>query len=203
MFRRFFLYWFQILDAQMETGTPYLLYKDACNKKSNQQNLGTIKSSNLCTEIIEYSDDKETAVCNLASIALPTFVDASGVFDYDKLHHVTKIVTENLNRVIDVNYYPTEKTRTSNMRHRPIGLGVSGLADVFLKMNMAFYCDEAKEINRNIFETIYHAALEKSCELAAIEGHYETFDGSPASNGVLQFDMWGLTRKMADMIGML
>ena len=187
--------WFQILDAQMETGTPYLLYKDACNKKSNQQNLGTIKSSNLCTEIIEYSDDKETAVCNLASIALPTFVDASGVFDYDKLHHVTKIVTENLNRVIDVNYYPTEKTRTSNMRHRPIGLGVSGLADVFLKMNMAFYCDEAKEINRNIFETIYHAALEKSCELAAIEGHYETFDGSPASNGVLQFDMWGFDPK--------
>lgn len=187
--------WFQILDAQMETGTPYLLYKDACNKKSNQQNLGTIKSSNLCTEIIEYSDDKETAVCNLASIALPTFVDASGVFDYDKLHHVTKIVTENLNRVIDVNYYPTEKTRTSNMRHRPIGLGVSGLADVFLKMNMAFYCDEAKEINRNIFETIYHAALEKSCELAAVEGHYETFDGSPASNGVLQFDMWGFDPK--------
>jgi ribonucleoside-diphosphate reductase alpha chain len=187
--------WFQILDAQMETGTPYLLYKDACNKKSNQQNLGTIKSSNLCTEIIEYSDDKETAVCNLASIALPTFVDASGAFDYDKLHHVTKIVTENLNRVIDVNYYPTEKTRTSNMRHRPIGLGVSGLADVFLKMNMAFYCDEAKEINRNIFETIYHAALEKSCELAVVEGHYETFDGSPASNGVLQFDMWGFDPK--------
>ena len=183
--------WFQILDAQMETGTPYLLYKDACNMKSNQKNIGTIKSSNLCTEIVEYSDSTETAVCNLASIALPTFVDASGMFNYEKLHDVTKIVTENLNRVIDVNYYPTEKTRKSNMRHRPIGLGVSGLADVFLKMNMSFYCDEAKQINKNIFETIYHAALEKSCEIAQVQGQYETFVGSPASEGILQFDMWG------------
>ena len=185
--------WFQILDAQMETGTPYLLYKDACNIKSNQKNLGTIKSSNLCTEIVEYSDSTETAVCNLASIALPTFVDASGIFNYEKLHDVTKIVTENLNKVIDVNYYPTEKTRKSNMRHRPIGLGVSGLADVFLKMNMSFYCNEAKQINKNIFETIYHGALEKSCELAQEQGQYETFVGSPASEGILQFDMWGFT----------
>ena len=182
--------WFQILDAQMETGTPYLLYKDACNKKSNQKNLGTIKSSNLCTEIVEYSDENETAVCNLASIALSTFVDASGVFDYVKLHEVSRIVTENLNRVIDVNYYPTEKTHRSNMRHRPIGLGVSGLADVFMKMNLPFHSEEAKIINSQIFETIYHGALEKSCELAQHEGKYETFDGSPASEGILQFDMW-------------
>lgn len=182
--------WFQILDAQMETGTPYLLYKDACNTKSNQKNIGTIKSSNLCTEIVEYSDENETAVCNLASIALSTFVDASGVFDYDKLHDVSKIVTENLNRVIDINYYPTEKTRRSNMRHRPIGLGVSGLADVFMKMNIPFHSDEAKTINAQIFETLYHGALEKSCELAQKEGKYETFDGSPASKGILQFDMW-------------
>ena len=185
--------WFQILDAQMETGTPYLLYKDACNKKSNQKNIGTIKSSNLCTEIIEYSDDKETAVCNLASIALPTFIDTHGKMDYEKLHSVTKIVTENLNRVIDVNYYPTEKTRRSNMRHRPIGLGVSGLADVFLKLNLPFESDEAKKVNRDIFETIYHAALVKSCELSKRYGQYETFPGSPASQGILQFDMWDVT----------
>ena len=162
--------WFRILDAQMETGTPYLLYKDACNKKSNQQNLGTIKSSNLCTEIIEYSDEKESAVCNLASIALPAFVnkDASGnaVFDYDKLHEVAKVVTDNLNAVIDINFYPTEKTKRSNMRHRPIGIGVQGLADVFFMMNMSFISDEAKEINKLIFETIYHASLEKSYEIA-------------------------------------
>ena len=182
--------WFQILDAQMETGTPYLLYKDACNKKSNQKNLGTIKSSNLCTEIVEYSDENETAVCNLASIALPTFVK-DGKFNYNKLHSVTKIVTENLNRVIDVNYYPTEKTRRSNMRNRPIGLGVSGLADVFLKMNVPFHSEEAKTINSDIFETIYNAALEMSCELAAKYGPYETYEGSPVSQGILQFDMWG------------
>jgi len=183
--------WYQVLDAQMETGTPYILYKDACNEKSNQKNVGTIKSSNLCTEIIEYSDKDETAVCNLASIALPTFV-TNGIMDYNKLHNVTKVVTHNLNRVIDVNYYPTEKTRKSNMRHRPVGIGVQGLADVFMMMNIAFDSVEAAKVNRDIFETIYHGAIEKSCELAVLEGKYETFDGSPASNGILQFDMWNI-----------
>jgi len=159
--------WFKILDAQMETGTPYILYKDAVNNKSNQKNLGTIKSSNLCCEINEYSDDKETAVCNLASIALPTFVNKeTKQFDYDKLHKVTKVVTNNLNKVIDVNFYPTEKTKTSNFRHRPIGIGVQGLADAFILLDMAFHSDEAKEVNRLIFETMYHASLEKSNELA-------------------------------------
>jgi ribonucleoside-diphosphate reductase alpha subunit len=159
--------WFKILDAQMETGTPYLLYKDAANLKSNQKNLGTIKSSNLCTEIIQYSDDNETAVCNLASIALPTFVDPiSKSFDYDKLHYVTKIVTNNLNRVIDINSYPTEKTRRSNFKHRPIGIGVQGLADAFVLMDIVFHSEEAKVVNTLIFETIYHGALEKSNEIA-------------------------------------
>jgi ribonucleoside-diphosphate reductase alpha chain len=182
--------WFQILDAQMETGTPYILFKDACNKKSNQKNVGTIKSSNLCTEIVEYSDENETAVCNLASIALPAFVSADGVMDYEELHKVAKIVTNNLNRVIDVNYYPTPKTQRSNFRHRPVGIGVQGLADVFMMMGLPFHSDEAKLINKRIFETIYHAALEKSCELAMRDGPYETFAGSPASQGILQFDMW-------------
>ena len=163
--------WFKVLDAQMETGTPYLLYKDAANKKSNQQNLGTIKSSNLCTEIIEYSDDKETAVCNLASVALPAFVDsATKQFNYDKLHEVVKVVTNNLNRVIDINFYPTPKTRRSNLLHRPIGIGVQGLADAFIMMDIAFHSEEAKVVNKLIFETIYHAALERSNELA-IERH--------------------------------
>jgi ribonucleoside-diphosphate reductase alpha subunit len=187
--------WFQILDAQMETGTPYLLYKDACNKKSNQKNVGTIKSSNLCTEILEYSDENETAVCNLASLALPSFIDQSQsppVFNYDKLHEVSKLVTYNLNRIIDVNYYPTTKTRRSNLRHRPIGIGVQGLADVFMLLNIPFCSDEAKLINKHIFETIYHAALESSCEIAMQEGVYETFRGSPASQGILQFDLWGV-----------
>jgi ribonucleoside-diphosphate reductase alpha chain len=184
--------WFQILDAQMETGTPYLLYKDAVNKKSNQKNIGIIKSSNLCTEVVQYSDDKETAVCNLASIALPMFVDANGAMDYNKLHEVAKVVAGNLNRVIDVNYYPTPKTRLSNMRHRPVGIGVQGLADVFMLMNIPFHSEEAKKINHDIFETIYHAALERSCELAIEEGPYETFAGSPASQGLLQFDMWNV-----------
>lgn len=186
--------WFQVLDAQMETGTPYLLYKDAVNKKSNQKNVGTIKSSNLCTEITEYSDENESAVCNLASIGLPTFLDYSTTpptFNYEKLHDVTKVVTENLNRIIDRNYYPTEKTRRSNMRHRPIGIGIQGLADTFILMDLAFTSDEAKVVNRHIFETIYHGALEQSCELAVSEGAYETFPGSPASEGILQFDMWG------------
>ena len=186
--------WFQVLDAQMETGTPYLLYKDAVNKKSNQKNIGTIKSSNLCCEVCQYSDDKESAVCNLASIGLPTFLDYSTTpptFNYEKLHDVTKVVTENLNRIIDRNYYPTEKTRRSNMRHRPIGIGIQGLADTFILMDLAFTSDEAKVVNRHIFETIYHGALERSCELAVSEGAYETFPGSPASEGILQFDMWG------------
>ena len=187
--------WFQVLDAQMETGTPYLLYKDACNKKSNQKNIGTIKSSNLCTEILQYSDNKETAVCNLASIALPTFVDSSvpqPYFDYEKLHEISKVVTTNLNRIIDINFYPTPKTENSNLKHRPIGIGVQGLADVFMMMNIPFCSDEAKYINKCIFETIYHAALERSCELAQLQGPYETFENSPASNGELQFDLWGV-----------
>ena len=277
--------WLKILDSQIETGTPYLLYKDACNKKSNQKNVGTIKSSNLCTEIIEYSDDKETAVCNLASIGLSNFVetnytnengspidnvtmwtrdgckyctmakllidrmvkankltdieyinvdenaerwetfkkhkmennveiktlpfisvsgkDVGGYteledllrpkFNYEKLHEVTKIATDNLNKVIDINFYPTEKTRRSNMRHRPIGIGVQGLADVYAKMNVPFHSQMAKDINKKIFETIYHAALEKSNELSIEEGSYETFEGSPTSKGILQFDMWNVS----------
>tara|TARA_B100001175_G_scaffold316610_1_gene330990 strand:+ start:35 stop:2383 length:2349 start_codon:yes stop_codon:yes gene_type:complete len=183
--------WFHMLDAQMETGTPYMLFKDACNRKSNQKNVGVIKSSNLCTEIVEYSDDNETAVCNLASIALPTFIDASkSIFDYEKLHDVVKVITYNLNKVIDVNFYPTEKTRISNMRHRPIGLGVQGLADVFIMLDIPFYSMKAKAINKRIFETIYHGALESSCELAQKDGIYGSFVDSPASKGILQFDMW-------------
>ncbi len=197
--------WFKVLDAQMETGTPYLCYKDAANKKSNQKNIGTIKSSNLCSEVIEYSDDKETAVCNLASIGLPTFVDpVAKSIDYAKLADVTQVVTRNLNKVIDINYYPTEKTRTSNMRHRPIGIGVQGLADVFMLMDIPFHSEEAKRINQTIFETIYYGALKASNELAFLKGKYETFDGSPASEGLLQFDLWGksvndlLTKDMFD-----
>jgi ribonucleoside-diphosphate reductase alpha subunit len=184
--------WFKILDAQMETGTPYILFKDAANKKSNQQNIGTIKSSNLCCEILEYSDDKETAVCNLASIGLPSFVNAeSKQFDYAQLHKVTKVVTNNLNRVIDINFYPTEKTRVSNFKHRPIGIGVQGLADAFVLLDIPFHSDAAKEVNRLIFETIYHAALEKSNEIAKELGEsYSSFQGSPASKGILQYDFW-------------
>ena len=184
--------WFKILDAQMETGTPYILFKDAANKKSNQKNLGTIKSSNLCCEILEYSDDKETSVCNLASIGLPSFVDVvTKQFDYAKLHEVTKVVTNNLNCVIDINFYPTEKTRVSNFKHRPIGIGVQGLADTFVLMDIPFHSEDAKEVNRLIFETIYHASLEKSNEIAKELGDsYSSFAGSPASKGILQFDMW-------------
>jgi ribonucleotide reductase alpha subunit len=231
--------WLKILNAQMETGTPYLVYKDACNTKSNQKNLGTIKSSNLCTEIIEYSDATETAVCNLASLVLPSFVK-DGVFDHEELHRITKVLTVNLNKVIDLNFYPTEKTRRSNFRHRPIGIGVQGLADAFIMMNIPYHSPEARALNRDIFETIYHAAVEKSCEIAKERaerweticarphpyfsptsqtlkvccenmtreerhnvflleermsskvGAYETFVGSPASQGILQFDMWGV-----------
>jgi ribonucleotide reductase alpha subunit len=233
--------WYKILDSQMETGTPYILYKDTANKKSNQNNLGTIKSSNLCCEIIEYSDKNETAVCNLASIALPSFVDENThTFDYNKLHYVTKVITNNLNKVIDINFYPTEKTERSNLLHRPIGIGVQGLADTFLLMNVPFHSDEAKYINKLIFETIYHASLEKSNEIAIqryetfknnfnhlhdqcdtlnplfkcsnynanikeldslnineiknltenLCGAYSSFIGSPASKGILQFDLW-------------
>lgn len=183
--------WFKVLDAQMETGTPSLLYKDACNGKSNQKNLGCIKSSNLCTEIVEYSDKDETAVCNLASVALSSFASTAG-FDYEELHRVVKVVTRNLNKVIDLTYYPTEKAERSNRRHRPIGIGVQGLADAFFKMRLPFHSDEAAEVNRNIFETMYHAAMETSVELAKEEGPYETFAGSPLSKGVFQFDMWGV-----------
>lgn len=224
--------WFRILDSQMETGTPYLCYKDAVNRKTNQKNLGVIRSSNLCSEIMEYSDAQETAVCNLASIALNRFItggdkrttarhdepclgpphpssklpppslveDGGGVrgefiaprFDFEKLHEVTRIVTENLNRVIDVNYYPTPKTRVSNMAHRPIGIGIQGLADTFLLLDLAFSSDEARTLNRRIFETMYHAALTASCDLAEQHGPYSSFAGSPASQGILQYDMWGV-----------
>jgi ribonucleoside-diphosphate reductase subunit M1 len=258
--------WFKILDSQIETGTPYMLYKDACNKKSNQKNIGTIKSSNLCAEIIECSDENETAVCNLASIALSKFITETtnpfnekitiytthdckwcdmlkvllkrknidytqivissdgfedfkqkhnvsslpqlyhgeklvggyssvlnilkNTFNYELLHNITKVVTRNLNNVIDINFYPTDKTKKSNMRHRPIGVGVQGLADAFAMMDVPFDSDEAKLINKQIFETMYHGALESSWESACKDGPYETFKGSPASEGILQFDMW-------------
>jgi len=193
--------WKSIIKSQSETGTPYMLYKDACNSKSNQKNLGTIKSSNLCTEIIEYTAPDETAVCNLASIALPKYVK-DGKYDYEELHRVTKIATKNLNRVIDRNFYPVETARKSNMRHRPIGLGVQGLADVFCMLRLPFESEEAKVINTHIFETIYHAALESSCELADVNGSYETFDGSPISKGILQFDMWETNDKTRPHSGM-
>jgi ribonucleotide reductase alpha subunit len=239
--------WFKILDSQMETGTPYILYKDAINSKSNQKNLGTIKSSNLCCEITEYSDENETAVCNLASIGLPSFVNAvTKQFNYELLHKVTKVITNNLNKVIDINFYPTLKTQKSNLKHRPIGIGVQGLADTFILMDVPFHSDEAKEINKMIFETIYHASLEGSNEIAIerktqvikcletndkkklfhhifnkyeqqthvnqilkctetsknedfmrditkYSGAYSSFKGSPASEGILQFDLWGIT----------
>lgn len=181
--------WFAILDAQIETGTPYLLYKDAANAKSNQQNLGTIKSSNLCTEIMEYTDANEVAVCNLASIALPRFI-TNGQFDFDKLYEITYDVTKNLNKVIDNNYYPVEEARTSNVRHRPVGLGVQGLADVFIMLRLPFESELAKVLNKNIFETIYFAAMTASKDLAIRDGAYETFKGSPLSKGKFQFDLW-------------
>ncbi len=183
--------WKAILKSQTETGTPYMLYKDACNRKSNQKNLGVIKSSNLCTEIIEYTNKDETSVCNLASIALPKYVNTeTKTFDFAKLHQVTKTVTKNLNRVIDRNFYPVETARNSNMKHRPIGMGVQGLADVFILCGLSFDCEESRLLNSHIFETMYHAALEASSELAEIDGSYETFEGSPASQGILQPEMW-------------
>lgn len=183
--------WFAILESQIETGTPYMLYKDAANSKSNQQNLGTIKSSNLCTEIIEYTSPDEVAVCNLASIALPRFV-INGKFDHDKLYEVTYQAALNLNKIIDYNYYPVEEARYSNLRHRPIGLGVQGLADVFILLRLPFESDLAKLLNKNIFETIYFAAMTASKDLAIKEGAYETFKGSPLSKGIFQFDMWNV-----------
>ncbi|KAK3198483.1 hypothetical protein Dsin_021898 [Dipteronia sinensis] len=203
--------WFEILTSQIETGTPYMLFKDTCNRKSNQQNLGTIKSSNVCTEIIEYTSPTETAVCNLASIALPRFVREKGIpieshpsklvgsrgsksryFDFDKLAEVTAVVTENLNKIINVNYYPVESARWSNLRHRPIGIGVQGLADTFILLGMAFESPEAQQLNKDIFETIYYHALKTSAEIAAKEGPYETYQGSPVSKGILQPDMWDI-----------
>ena len=183
--------WFKILESQIETGTPYMLYKDAANEKSNQKNLGTIKSSNLCTEIIEYTSPDEVAVCNLASIALPKFV-IDGKFDFEKLFKVTYRVTRNLDKVIDANYYPVPEARNSNMRHRPIGIGVQGLADTFILMRQAFESEEARQLNKDIFETIYYSALTASKDLAIEKGTYESYKGSPVSQGILQFDMWNV-----------
>ena len=183
--------WFKILESQIETGTPYMLYKDAANEKSNQKNLGTIKSSNLCTEIIEYTAPDEVAVCNLASIALPKFV-IDGKFDHEKLFKVAYRVTKNLDKVIDANYYPVSEARNSNMRHRPIGIGVQGLADTFILLRQAFESPEAKQLNKDIFETIYYAALTASKDLAIENGPYESYKGSPVSKGILQFDMWNV-----------
>ncbi|MBP6659261.1 MAG: ribonucleoside-diphosphate reductase subunit alpha, partial [Chitinophagales bacterium] len=186
--------WFHVLDSQIETGTPYMLYKDHVNRKSNQKNLGVIRSSNLCTEIMEYTSPDEVAVCNLASINLSRFIDVENkTFDFQKLYDITYIVTKNLNKVIDVNYYPVEEARRSNMRHRPVGLGVQGLADAFLMLRHPFESEEARILNKNIFETIYFAALSASKDLAKVDGAYETFKGSPISNGVFQFDMWNVT----------
>ncbi|CAB1120955.1 unnamed protein product [Ectocarpus sp. CCAP 1310/34] len=192
------LLWDAILESQVETGTPYMLYKDACNFKSNQKNLGTIKSSNLCTEIVEYTAPDEVAVCNLASINLSALVippateNAKATYDFEKLQHISEVVTRNLNRVIDANYYPIEEARNSNMRHRPIGIGVQGLADAFIKMRLPFESEEACKLNRDIFETIYFGAVNASVELAKELGPYETYAGSPASEGLLQFDLWGV-----------
>lgn len=186
--------WYSILEAQTETGNPYMLYKDACNRKSNQKNLGTIQNSNLCTEIVEYCAPDEVAVCNLASLALPTFVDASrGEYDFTRLHQVTQVLVRNLNRIIDNNHYPVEEAKRSNFRHRPIGIGVQGLADAFLALRLPFESEEAKHLNKQIFETIYHGALTGSCELAKLHGSYSTYAGSPVSQGILQYDMWNVT----------
>ena len=209
--------WFAILESQIETGNPYMLYKDACNRKSNQQNVGTIRCSNLCTEIIEYSSPEETAVCNLASLALPQFVRdkttdsklvgshgaANRFFDFEKLEEVTRVVAGNLNKIIDVNYYPVETARVSNLRHRPIGIGVQGLADVFILLGLPFDSPEAVQLNKDIFETIYFSALSESCNLAEKDGPYETYHGSPVSKGVLQHDMWDVPdtkRHMWDLL---
>ncbi|MFY8033434.1 MAG: ribonucleoside-diphosphate reductase subunit alpha [Flexibacteraceae bacterium] len=184
--------WFKILEAQIEAGVPYMLYKDSANRKSNQKNLGVIRSSNLCTEIMEYTSPDEVAVCNLASLALPKYIK-DGKFDHQRLYDVTKVATRNLNRIIDINYYPVEEARRSNMRHRPIGLGVQGLADTFVMLRMPFDSPEARQLNKEIFETIYFAAMTSSMEEAKKYGHYETYQGSPVSQGIFQYDMWGVT----------
>jgi len=185
--------WYSIIESQIETGTPYMLYKDACNRKSNQQNLGTIKCSNLCTEIVEYSAPDEVAVCNLASIAVNMFVKPDKTYDFEGLKRVAKVATKNLNKIIDVNYYPVIEARNSNMRHRPIGIGIQGLADAYILMRFPFESEEASTLNKQIFETIYYGALEASCEMAEKEGPYSTYEGSPVSKGQLQYDMWGVT----------
>jgi len=184
--------WAAILEAQIETGTPYMLYKDACNSKSNQQNLGTIKSSNLCTEILEYTDENEVAVCNLASIALPRFIQ-DGKFDHQKLFEVTYQITLNLNKIIDHNYYPVPEAERSNLRHRPIGIGIQGLADAFILLRFPFESEEAQALNREVFETIYYASMTASKDLAKLNGAYESYAGSPVSKGVFQYDMWDVT----------
>ncbi|WBM75303.1 ribonucleoside-diphosphate reductase subunit alpha [Saprospira grandis] len=185
--------WMKILESQIETGTPYMLYKDHANRKSNQKNLGVIRSSNLCTEIMEYSSPDEVAVCNLASIALSKFVTEDGQYDFQRLYEVTRIVTRNLNKVIDINYYPIQEAKNSNMRHRPVGIGVQGLADAFLMMRLPFESEEARQLNRDIFETIYFAAMSESCQMAKEEGPYSTYEGSPISQGKFQFDLWDVT----------
>ncbi len=184
--------WFSILESQIETGTPYILYKDAANKKSNQKNLGTIRSSNLCTEIMEYTSPDEVAVCNLASLSLAKFIEGNQ-YNFQRLFEIARVVTRNLNKVIDVNYYPIEQAQTSNMRHRPIGIGVQGFADACSLLRYPFDSPEARQLNKDIFETIYFAALTESCEIAKVDGPYETFEGSPASQGILQYDMWGVS----------
>lgn len=184
--------WFAILESQIETGTPYMLYKDACNRKSNQQNLGTIRSSNLCTEIVEYTSPDEIAVCNLASIALPRFVQGDSTFDHQRLFEITKTITRNLNQIIDVNYYPVPEAQKSNFRHRPIGIGIQGLADAFILMRFPFDSPEAAQLNKEIFETIYFGAMTASMELAREHGAYETYQGSPVSKGIFQYDMWNV-----------
>ncbi|XP_069496454.1 ribonucleoside-diphosphate reductase large subunit [Ambystoma mexicanum] len=185
--------WYAVIESQTETGTPYMLYKDACNRKSNQQNLGTIKSSNLCTEIVEYTSDSEVAVCNLASIALNMYVSSDRTFDFKRLAEVTKVIVRNLNKIIEINFYPVPEAELSNKRHRPIGIGVQGLADAFILMRYPFESDEAQLLNKQIFETIYFGALESSCELAKELGPYETYEGCPVSKGILQYDMWNVT----------
>uniref|UniRef100_A0A8D2MLB4 Ribonucleoside-diphosphate reductase large subunit n=1 Tax=Zonotrichia albicollis TaxID=44394 RepID=A0A8D2MLB4_ZONAL len=185
--------WYAIIESQTETGTPYMLYKDSCNRKSNQQNLGTIKCSNLCTEIVEYTSKDEVAVCNLASIALNMYVTPEHTYDFKKLAEVTKVIVRNLNKIIDINYYPVPEAERSNRRHRPIGIGVQGLADAFILMRFPFESAEAQRLNQHIFETIYYGALEASCELAREQGPYDTYQGSPVSKGILQYDMWNVT----------
>jgi ribonucleoside-diphosphate reductase alpha chain len=192
--------WEKVVESQVETGTPYMLYKDACNEKSNQKNLGTIRSSNLCTEIIEYTAPDEVAVCNLASIALPMYInEETNTFDHEKLYNITRVITKNLNKVIDRNYYPVAEAKNSNMRHRPVGLGVQGLADTFIKLRLPFDSAEAKALNEEIFETIYFAALTSSMETAKEEGAYQTYEGSPISQGLFQHNLWG--KKDDDLSG--